>query len=152
MAGGRDEELALRMQREHEAFLQLTQVLREHIAGMPAAASDAWLGGLRAGFDRLHAHIHRTIELKTRDGYLDAILRVRPTLARQVASIQKEHGQLLRLVDDIQKDLAQIRAEEHVLVADICARILRFMAVVGQHEQRENMIALFAFNQDLGEP
>jgi hypothetical protein len=37
-----------------------------------------------------------------------------------------------------------------VLVADACARLQRFMAVVGQHEQRESMIVLFAFNQDLG--
>jgi len=37
-----------------------------------------------------------------------------------------------------------------MLLADACTRITRFMETADQHDQRENMIALFAFNQDLG--
>lgn len=150
MATQWDEELGRRMQVEHKALHELTQMLKEHIAATPGANSAQWLDGLKTAFDRLHAHVKRTISIKEEDGYLDIILGQRPTLAKQVASIKAENGQLLRMAQSIRDDLTETRTEDRMLVADACARIQRYMAVVGQHEQRENMIVLFAFNQDLG--
>ncbi|HPM23189.1 MAG TPA: hemerythrin domain-containing protein [Phycisphaerae bacterium] len=150
MSSNLDDQLGLRLQEEHKALLQLSQVLKEHIAAMPSMHSAQWLDGLRAAFDRLQAHIERCIAMKEKDGYLGVILKERPTLARQVESIQSEHGQLLRMGEAIRNDLAATRPEDHVLVGDACARVQRFMAIVAQHEQRENMIVMFAFNQDLG--
>jgi hemerythrin-like domain-containing protein len=150
MSSNLDDQLGLRLQEEHKALLQLSQVLKEHIAAMPSMHSAQWLDGLRAAFDRLQAHIERCIAMKEKDGYLGVILKERPTLARQVESIQSEHGQLLRMGEAIRNDLAATRPEAHVLVGDACARVQRFMAIVAQHEQRENMIVMFAFNQDLG--
>ncbi|MEW6199375.1 MAG: hemerythrin domain-containing protein [Planctomycetota bacterium] len=150
MSGNLDEELGVRLQQEHQALVQLSQVLKEHIAAMPSVNITSWLDGLRAAFDRLHAHIQRCIEMKEKDGYLETILKERPTLAGQVQSLCSEHGQLLRMADGIRNDLATTRPEDRLLVADACARVQRFMAVVSQHEQRENMIVMFAFNQDLG--
>ncbi len=145
-----DEELALRLQEEHKALHELSRVLREHIAATPTTPNANWLNGLRTAFDRLHAHIQRCIDMKVQDGYLETILKERPTLAEQVGSIKNEHGQVLRMADAIRNELAQIRPEDRLLIADASARVQRFMAVVGQHEQRENMIVMFAFNQDLG--
>lgn len=150
MAANWDKELGPRIQQEHKALHELMQVLKEHIAATPGPSSAPWLGGLRAGFERLLAHVKRTIALKEQDGYLEAILRERPTLAKQVAAIKTEHGQLIHIADAIQAELADVRPESRVLVADLCTRIQRYMAVYSQHEQRENMIVLFAFNQDLG--
>lgn len=145
-----DEEVALRLQEEHKALVQLNQMLKEHIAAMPGVNLKAWLDGLRVGFDRLHSHINRCIEMKVKDGYLETILKERPTLAQQVEAIKAEHGQLLRMAESIRNDLAAARPEDRLLVGDACARVQRYMAVVGQHEQKENMMVLFAFNQDLG--
>jgi hemerythrin-like domain-containing protein len=145
-----DEELGRRMQEEHKVLHRLVQVLKEHIATTPGANGGQWLDALRAGYERLHEHIRRTIEIKEKDGYLESVLRVRPSLARQVASIRSENEQILRMAEDLKRDLAATRPEDRLLIADACARILRFIAVIGQHEQRENMIVLFAFNQDLG--
>lgn len=150
MGGNLDEELGVRLQHEHQALMQLSQVLKEHIAAMPSVNIGAWLDGLRTAFDRLHAHIQRCIEMKEKDGYLETILRERPTLASQVQSLCSEHGQLLRMADGIRNDLAATRPEDRLLVADACARVQRFMAIVAGHEQRENMIVMFVFNQDLG--
>ncbi|MBK9120054.1 MAG: hypothetical protein IPM18_10715 [Phycisphaerales bacterium] len=150
MDENREQELALRLQEEHKSLNQLAQVLREHIATQPSVNLGAWLDGLRTAFERLQAHIERTIEMKVRDGYLETILGQRPTLAKQVEFIKAEHPQLLRMAEGIRNDLAATRPEDRVLVADACARVLRYIAVVGQHEQRENMIVMFAFNQDLG--
>jgi len=150
MASNIDEELGLRLQEEHKALLDLSQMLREHIASQPGVNIGHWLDGLRTGFDRLHAHITRCIEMKVKDGYLETILKERPTLSQQVESIKAEHGQLLRMSEGIRNDLAATRPDDRVLVGDACARVQRFLAIVAQHEQRENMIVMFAFNQDLG--
>jgi hemerythrin-like domain-containing protein len=145
-----NDETTLRLQEEHKALAELTQMLKEHIAATPQVDHGSWVEGLRTAFGRLDAHIRRCIDMKVQDGYLETILKERPTLATQVERIKSEHGQLLRMSEAIREDLAKTRPEDHLLVADACARVQRFMAVVGQHEQRENMIVMFAFNQDLG--
>ena len=145
-----EEELGLRLQEEHKALLQLCQVLREHIAAQPATITPAWLEGLRIAFERLHAHLQRSIGMKEKDGYLAAVVRMRPALVRRVEAIKRDNAQLLRMGFGIRNDLAAAHAEENVLVADLCARVLRYLGVVNEQEQRENMIVLFAFNQDLG--
>ncbi len=150
MAQSREEELALRVQEEHRALNQLCQVLREHIASAGLSYSAAWLAGLRAGFERLHAHFQRWVEIKERDGYLETALSFRPTLARQVAAIKAEHGQLLQIAEAIRATLDGVRPEERLVLTDACDRIERFMGLMRQHEQRENMLVLFACNQDLG--
>ncbi|MCK4340565.1 MAG: hypothetical protein KAY37_02430 [Phycisphaerae bacterium] len=145
-----DEQLGRRMQEEHKALHQLALVLKEHIAATPSVNSAQWLESLRAGFSRLYAHVRQTIAIKEEDGYLETILKERPTLAKQVASIKAENTQLIKMAEGIRNDLAEVHPEDRLLLADACSRILRYLAVVGQHEQRENMIVLFAFNQELG--
>jgi hemerythrin-like domain-containing protein len=145
-----DEQLGRRLQEERTALVQLGQVLRAHLATQPRPGDASWLDALRAGFDRLYAHVARTISMKEQDGYLEAILRHVPTLARQVASIRSENAQLLRLADGVRHDLGQFTPTDKLLLADATERILRFLDVLKQHEQRENMLVLFAFNQDLG--
>ena len=150
MGANLDEQLGLRLQEEHKTLMQLTQVLKEHIAVMPSANLGPWFHGLRIAFDRLYAHIERCMTMKEKDGYLEVILKERPSLSKQVAVIKSEHGQLLKMGAAIRNDLTATRPEDHMIVADACARVQRFMAVVDQHEQRENMLVLFALNQDLG--
>lgn len=150
MAKGREEELGVRLQAEHAALMQLTQLVKQHIAGAGGGAAGPWLEGLRVAFGRLQAHIERDLAMKEKDGYLETIMRERPMLARQVEAIKIEHPQLLTMAEGLRRDLEQARPHEKLLMADVCARVQRFMAVVAQHEQRENMLVLFAFNQDLG--
>ncbi len=150
MPANREEELALRLQEEHRSLQQLSQVLKEHIASQPNVNLGQWLEGLRIAFERLHAHIQRCFAMKEKDGYLETVVNVRPPLSRQVEACKSEHEQLLRMGFGIRNDLAATRPENHVLIADACARVQRYLAVLAQHEQRENMIVLFAFNQDLG--
>ncbi len=146
----REEELALRLQEEHKALQQLSQVLREHIVAMPSVNLGQWLEGLRIAFERLHAHIQRSFAMKEKDGYLDSVVTMHPTLSRQVEAIKNEHAQLIKLGLGVRNDLAATQPEDGLLIADACARVQRHVAILAQHEQRENMIVLFAFNQDLG--
>ncbi len=145
-----DEQLGERLREERNALVQLGQVLRSHLAAPPRTGDQHWLDALRAGFDRLYAHVARTISMKEQDGYLEAILRHAPTLSRQVASMRAENAQLLRLADGLRRDLAAIAPPDRLLLADAGERIVRLLDLLKQHEQRENMAVLVAFNQDLG--
>jgi len=50
----------------------------------------------------------------------------------------------------IQAELAEVGETDRLQSADLTARILRFVAIVTQHDQRENMLTLFVFNEDIG--
>lgn len=145
------EELAEWMRREHDALQKLSKILRQHIAGMPEVNLADWLRGLLAGFERLRTHLERNFAAKEAGGYLNIVVEKRPTLSPQVESIRREHGEILRMAEGILRDMVQVQAENRLLLADMCARVQRFMAVVAQHDQRENMITLLVFNQDIGE-
>lgn len=144
------DQIAAWMHGEHETLRALTKVLKEHIAAAPERELDPWLAGLRAGFARLTAHLRRVFAAQEQDGYMEQLLRVRPTLQRRVAQLKCEHGQLLVLAASITRELADIGPHDHLLCADISARIQRFMAVVHQHEQHENTITQLVFNQEDG--
>ncbi len=150
MASGLDQSLAKRLQEEHAAQRQLIQLVREHAARLPGTSDARLVEQFKTAFDRLHSHVARTISMKEQDGYLESILKVKPTLARQVSEARADHGQLLRLADSIRRDLSQIQPADRLLVRDACDRMQRFADYLSQHEQRENMLALVAFNTELG--
>ncbi len=138
------------MQSEHRLLRQLGKLLREHIVAMPESNRGDWLSGLRAAFDRLAAHLQQNFTAQETGGYLNPVLEGRPTLWREVESLRAEHPQLLHIARRIQQDLADAQPEQTVLLGDLTARVQRFIAVVDQHEQRENMITLVATSQDIG--
>lgn len=143
-------ELAAWMRAEHAALRRLTDVLKQHIATMPETGLADWLHGLRAAFERLRAHLERNFAAQERDGYMDDLIARRPGVSREVTRLKREHGELMRMADRIRAELAETSAEDHLLVADGSARIQRFIAVVGQHEHREDTLTLLVYNEDLG--
>ena len=145
-----DSDFAAWMQEEHKALAALTKVLRSHIAAVPEGALGTWLDSLKAGFGRLKAHLERNFDAQESEGYLSHLVESRPALAGQIERSKQEHAELRRLAERIAKELNEIRPAERLLVQDACARIEHFAAIVAQHEQRENMIAMFVFNEDIG--
>lgn len=143
-------EFAEWMQREHGTLVALTKHLKEHIAAMPEANVEKWFGGLRAGFDRLQVHLKRHFEAQESGGYGQAVLDQRPSLAPKIEAAKHEHGELLSIAAGILRDIDVVKPKDRQLIADRVARIQRFMAVAAEHEQRENTLALFASNQDIG--
>jgi len=143
-------ELAAWMQGERKALQELCKLIRQHIADMPDVNRTGWLRALNAAFERLASHLERHFAAKQEDGYLRMVVEHRPTLAPQVDDMRREHDEILHLAERIRQDLSTVTPEQRLIVADICARIQRFMAVVADHEQREVMITMYVFSQDLG--
>ena len=136
--------------RQHTALLELSRVIREHIVKQPGVSSPDWLHGLREAVKRLKSHLAMNYDVKGSGGYLAHVLEVRPTLSKQVERIRHEHSEILRMIDWIDNELNQITPEDRLLIGDACARVQRFMAVVAQHDQREAMLTMLVFNQDIG--
>lgn len=144
------EQLARWMQEQQKALRSLAQVLREHIVALPAQDPAVWLDGLRRAFVRLHTHLGEHFAGQEHGGYLTHIVEVRPTLSTQLERSRHEHGELLKMAARIVNELEQTQPGDQLLIADLSARIQRFLAVVQQHEQRECMLSMFALNTDLG--
>ncbi len=146
----RPSDLAEWMKSEHQALTELSGVIRKHCALLPETDAGAWLSGLVAAFERLRAHLHRHFAAQESGGYMRMVTENRPTLSREVERLLGEHAQLSLMADRLAKDLAEARPEHRLVTADLSARVQRFIAVVGQHDQRENMITLFVASQDIG--
>jgi hemerythrin-like domain-containing protein len=144
-------ELSQWMRRERETLIDLNKVLRQHIAAKPDVNLSEWLRGLRIGFERLQKHLERHFAAKEANGYLSMVIEQRPTLSGQVEQMRNEHDEILHLGEQILRDLGELLPENRVLLADACARVQRFMAVVADHDQREIMITMYVFSQDIGE-
>ena len=72
-------------------------------------------------------------------------------LAEEVSQLGHEHGEMIRIMDAIYTLLRESSAEDRLVIRDCCARIQDLLTYVEQHEQRENMLVLTVFTQDLGE-
>lgn len=142
-------QLARFLRQEHQLQREMSQVIRQHLVRTPESDTAQWLEGLRLAFQRLREHLTRSYAAKEADGYLGVVTEVRPTLSSQVEAIRREHSEILHMAARILADLAETRPEQKLLIADASARILRFLAVVEQHDQKESMLTLFVFNQDL---
>ena len=143
-------ELAKWMQSERQALQELSKFIRQHIAEMPEVNLPEWLRGLKVAYERLQKHLERHFVAKQEDGYLRMVVEMRPTLSKQVEQMRREHDEILHLAERILHELSEVMPHSRLLIADVCARIQRFMAVVADHEQREVMITMYVFSQDIG--
>lgn len=145
-----DRELAEQVASEHRSVAELGRIIREHLAVVPERNRAAWLDGFRNAFGRLRSHLQQSLGARETNGYLDMVMERRPTLARQVEGLLGEHPQLLQVANRIHEELSAVTPEQGLLLGDLAARTLRFLAIAAQHDQRENMITLFACSQDIG--
>ena len=143
-------ELSQWMRSERNALIELSKVLKQHIAAQPDVNLVEWLRGLRIGFERLQKHLERHFAAKEEDGYLGMVLEQRPTLSGQVEQMRSEHGEITHMGEQILKEFEYVTSENRLLMADLCSRVQRFMAIVADHDQREIMITMFVFSQDIG--
>jgi hypothetical protein len=143
-------ELAGWAQSEHRALAALFNLVRGHLGRAHERPTAEWLSGLRAAMERFETHLRQNFATQESGGYLEALLHQSPALARQSERIRTEHAQLLRLAGQIRRDLAEVRPDTPLLALDAVQRVGRLLDAVAQHEQRENLIALIVFNQEIG--
>ncbi len=143
-------QLAAWLREERRILSELTRLIRGHVAGVAEKPPERWLPELEAALRRLCAHLRSDFEAQETQGFFENLVLQRPGIARQVEQLRHEHEELLRLGDWLLRDVGQTRPQDRLIIADLCARVSRYLAVLAQHDQCEATLTLVVFNEDLG--
>lgn len=135
---------------EHEQVNVLSDRLRECIAVVPRVGVESWIVDTRSCFEHLRAHFLHHIALEEHKGYLNCVLEQRPTLEPRVQRLAHEHRELIQLLDNLHRSLADLTQDDHLLVRDSCHRIRDLLQFIDHHQEKENNLVQLVFTEDLG--
>lgn len=135
---------------EHKVTTRLAECLGGHVCSVPKVDLPTWLDTVRHHFSRFRVHLKQQMRAEEIDGFMQPVLEERPTLAREVDNIKHEHAELSRWLDQIHTELVELSCDEKLLIEDACHRIQHLLTAVRHHQEREELLATFAFSQDLG--
>jgi hypothetical protein len=135
---------------EHERVEQLADQLRGKVAVVPRANLGPWIKEIRESFERFRAHFTKHMALEEQGGYLAAVLERRPGLAGQVERLDREHIELIRIMDGVYRLACDMTPDDRLLVRDCCGRINDLLDYVEHHEDEENLLVTYVFSQDIG--
>jgi hypothetical protein len=91
--------------------------------------------------DRLAHHF----ELEEQNGYMETVLEREPEFSRSIYSLQAEHQQLLKCLDE----LILVAQTGSGTDAELAQSAVGWERRVREHERRENLLLQDAFNLDL---
>jgi len=138
------------MRDEHETVKTLSRRVMEKAAIVPQANQQRWIEEMWDAFDHLRAHLIKHFALEEQDGYLLAVVQRRPTLSREVDRLAHEHGEMIRILDELHRATHLLKPEDSLLIRDCCHRIQNFLQYLEHHESDENFLVISAFTEDIG--
>ena len=148
LARGKD--TAAWFRNEHKVTTQLANRLREQVCSVPKVDIAKWLDAIRHHFSRFRVHLKNQMRAEENDGFMQPVLEEHPTLAREVDNIKREHSELSHWLDQIHAELLEVTCDEQLLLEDVCHRIQHLLTALRHHQEREELLATFAFSQDIG--
>lgn len=122
--------------------------LRERAAKSPPGAREKWLEELQARFDEFATCVRQRMEREESEGYLKPVLESRPSLAESAEVLRREHGELARIIDGVDRAVRRLAPRDNLLLRDCCKRIEDLLCWVERHEEHENHIVLYAFAEN----
>jgi hemerythrin-like domain-containing protein len=143
-------EIAQWMREEHAVVQDLTQRLRDRVAIIPRTGLKPWMAETCAQLDRFRVHLRKHFDLEETDGYLEAVLRESPRLASQVDRLRHEHDEITRILDWIQQEAGTVTDQDAILIEDCRCRAQNLLRYIKDHEEREDLIVMSVFTNDLG--
>lgn len=142
--------LAAQMREEHRKVDELAGVLSERVAHVPRSNQQRWIESAREAFEHFRAHMTKHIAMEEHDGYMSAIMELRPRLAGEVERLKREHRQILQLLNAVHSICENVDAEDSLIIRDVCHRVQDILRYVDHHNQSENVLVLSAFHDDIG--
>ncbi len=143
-------ELASRIREEHAKVQELADRIREQTAVVPRTHLDGWIKEVRGGFEHFRAHMVKHMALEEREGYLTGVVERRPGLAPEVRRLEREHQELIRIMERIHVCVTELDGEDRLLIRDCCSRIGNLLSYIEHHDDKENMLVTYTFTQDIG--
>jgi hypothetical protein len=122
--------------------------LRKDLRELEEATQGPWPGGPK-GMGKLladaRADLVEHFRFEEHNGYMEAVLRIRPNLERDVQALLGQHKQLADALDQLIADVKTMTAED----GSFGQRVRGWIKAVWRHEARENTLVEDAFNVDL---
>lgn len=143
-------ELAAWMREEHRIVDELAAALSERVAHVPRANQQRWIEAAREAFEHFRAHMTRHIAMEERDGYMSAVIELRPRLIDEVERLKREHRQILRLLNAVHDLCEDVEPADSLIIRDVCHRVQDILRYVEHHNHSENVLVISAFHEDIG--
>ena len=145
----KDLEIAKRLRTEHARLQGITAALKAAADGVPEFNRQEWFAELAARYEQFRAHMTKRIALEDVGGFVKAVEQRRPTLSPQIDYLRRQHGRILRRINDIHHELTELDPADIEAVDDCRLRMELILSEVGQHERSENVLLGFVFGQDV---
>lgn len=143
-------EIAQWMREEHQAVNDLTQHLRDRVATVPRVGLKQWIEATTMQLNEFRAHLSKHFGLEEQGGYLESVTLESPALSTEVSRLQHQHEEIVHILDSIYGELGAITENDHVLIEDFCCRVQNLLRYIKDHEEREDLMIVSVFNNDLG--
>jgi hemerythrin-like domain-containing protein len=143
-------EIAQWMREEHAVVEELADQIGARIAAVPRAGLGPWIAETAAHLGDFHVHLRRHFDLEQEGGYLEAVIDRSPALTPDVDRLRHEHDEIDRLLTSIHQDLTAATDQDRIIVEDCCCRVQNLLRYLRDHEEREDLMVVSAFNSDLG--
>ncbi|HUN82165.1 MAG TPA: hemerythrin domain-containing protein [Phycisphaerae bacterium] len=140
--------LASWIQEEHARISELSDRLQERVAVVPKAAEAKWIEDVESAFAEFRLHVERHQSLEEEGGYMTGVLEKRPTLARVVEQLMHEHGEMRRIMEEIEQRLMELSPDDKLLIRDACHRIQALLQYMEHHARQEDLLLMSLFKDD----
>jgi iron-sulfur cluster repair protein YtfE (RIC family) len=129
------------LSRAHGALLKDLSQLENAV--LPASGEG--LAELRARLDATHKHITEHFRFEEQNGYMAFVREKEPRLERKIQHLGEEHHQLTQALETLIRGVRSATSLGTALREDV----RRWIEHVREHETRENVLVLDAFNEDI---
>lgn len=143
-------EVAQWMREEHAAVEELIATLRDRSAIVPRVNQKRWLEEMSAHIEKFSSHLRKHFDLEEDGGYLEAVTHRQPSLHPEIERLRHEHDEIGKLLHSIERDLRHTTEADRLMIAHCCCRIENLIHQIKDHEDRENLMVVSVFNDDLG--
>ena len=147
----RSQQLASRIQDEHERLEKLIQEIREELKCTvdPETFADwklEFVWKIRDFQNELTKHF----DLEEDGGFMEDVVDRAPRFSPRVKALEQEHVDAVQQLEEITSELKQLTVLEEPLQAEICDRIMTLFDMLEQHEALERELILEVYFQDIG--
>ena len=97
-------------------------------------------------------HILKHIDLEEEGGFMHEILEEAPEVINAVKKLEKEHDEIVRIMDEILDLLKHMEFKNDAKIAIIREHVLGMIAAIHQHEDEESELIQKAYYQVYGYP
>jgi hypothetical protein len=95
-------------------------------------------------------HLERLMTLEEVDGYMDIVLEAKPSLARAVDSLRRDHDRFRRTARRLVHQIERVPASDFTGFVDACADWGDFLRTLDRHNKREARLFQEAFEREEG--